>query len=440
MNKYILGDKLAPWLDRRLKNIFKTPDIIKAVDYQTWQHHFMQQRLGLGLWLALIAYFTFSLAQINNWLFHPQHFRLGWFVTQVIVQLGLLGGLVLLRTAIGRKYPGLIFLLLSWMVTLSPQIRVTLQGISQPSIIEWPLMFFSQATLLPICWPLHLVSQLGVLLYYFGSQILLNLPVVLPADWMTRDFMILYFFWICFICNLSVYLYDRLANSEFNSRKALVDAYDQVKLEQEKSEKLLLNILPYPIAERLKKDPKTIADDFTDAGVLFADIVGFTEISSKFSPTDLVQLLNGIFSRFDGLAEQHNLEKIKTIGDAYMVVSGLPLPREDYAEAIADIALDMQRTLQEFNQQHQQGFKIRIGIATGPVIAGVIGLKKFIYDLWGDTVNIASRMESHGIADEIQVTEETYMALCDRYVFEKRGKIPIKGKGEMTTYLLKGKR
>ncbi|CDM93960.1 MAG: adenylate/guanylate cyclase domain-containing protein [Limnospira sp. PMC 1291.21] len=441
MSKYTPGDRqLGPWLDRTMKQIFKAPDIIKAANYQTWQHSFMRQRLGLGLWLALIVYLTFSLSQIKNWLFYPQDFRLDWLITQVCVQLGVLVGLVLLRTAIGRQYPGLIFLLLSWMVTLSPQIRATFLGISQPAIIEWPLMFFSQATLLPICWWLHLISQLGVLLYYFGTQIILDLPVRLPVDWMTQDFLVLYFFWICVICNLSVYLYDRLAHSEFNSRKALVTAYEQVKQEQENSEKLLLNILPYPIAERLKQDPKTIADDFTDAGVLFADIVGFTEISTRFSPTDLVQLLNGIFSRFDGLAEQHGLEKIKTIGDAYMVVSGLPLPRDNYAEAIADMALDMQRTLREFNRQHQQGFKIRIGIATGPVIAGVIGLKKFIYDLWGDTVNIASRMESHGIADEIQVTEETYMALCDRYIFEKRGTIPIKGKGEMTTYLLKGKR
>ncbi|MFM6397395.1 adenylate/guanylate cyclase domain-containing protein, partial [Planktothrix sp.] len=168
--------------------------------------------------------------------------------------------------------------------------------------------------------------------------------------------------------------------------------------------------------------------------------VGFTELSGRFDPAELVNLLNQIFSEFDYLAELHGLEKIKTIGDAYMVVSGLPIPRDDYAEAMADMALDMQRTLKEFNAKTQQNFNIRIGIATGPVVAGVIGIKKFIYDLWGDTVNLASRMESHGITDEIQVTEATYLALKEQYKFEKRGTILVKGKGEMTTYLLKGKK
>ena len=173
---------------------------------------------------------------------------------------------------------------------------------------------------------------------------------------------------------------------------------------------------------------------------MFGDIVGFTELSGKIPPAELVQLLNQIFSQFDHLADQHGLEKIKTIDDAYTVVSGLPLPCQNYAEAIANMALDMRLTLEEFNQETGQHFQMRIGIATGPVIAGVIGLKKFIYDLWGDTVNIASRMESHGIANEIQVTEKTYRMLKNQYFFEKRGVIMIKGKGEMTTYLLKGKR
>lgn len=428
------------WLDRRLKPLFRSPDIIEAADYPTWRHHFMHRRLGLGLWLALIAYSTFSISQLNNLLFYPQQFRIEWLITQIVVEVGLIVGVVLLRSAIGRRRPELIFLLLSWLVTLSPQIRMTVLGLSQPAIVEWPLTFFSQATLVPVLWPLHLISQLGVLVYYFGSRIIFNLDVRFPADWMTQDFLVLYFFWICVICNLSVYLYDRLARSEFQSRRALERAYEQVKIEQERSETLLLNILPHPIAERLKQDRTTIADSFTHSGVLFADIVGFTELAGKFDPSQLVHLLNGIFSEFDALADRHNLEKIKTIGDAYMVVSGLPLPQDDYAEAIADMALDMQHALRDFNIKTNQDFKIRIGIATGPVIAGVIGLKKFIYDLWGDTVNIASRMESHGIADEIQVTEDTYEVLKDSYRFERRGAITIKGKGEMTTYLLKGKR
>lgn len=172
--------------------------------------------------------------------------------------------------------------------------------------------------------------------------------------------------------------------------------------------------------------------------VMFADIVGFTEISARRSPTELVELLNLIFSKFDQLSELHGLEKIKTIGDAYMVVGGLPVPHSDHAEAIAEMALDMQRGLSEFNTETGEALQIRIGINSGPVVAGVIGTKKFIYDLWGDTVNTASRMESHGIPGTIQLAASTYELLRDKYQFTARGPINIKGKGEMTTYLLTG--
>ncbi|WP_254175103.1 adenylate/guanylate cyclase domain-containing protein [Planktothrix pseudagardhii] len=432
--------EIGAFIQTNLKKFSSNLAPTKAQTYDDWRKHFLYQRLSLGFTLALISYFTFTLSQINNFFFDPDHFQPSWLATQVVAELGLIIGLVLLRTPLGMKYPGLMFLLLSWVVTITPQIRENLNGIATASIIEWPLMFFSQATLIPVYWPLHLISQLGVLIYYHGSQILFNLKLVLPAPWMTAEFLSLYLFWICLICNLSVYLYDRLARSEFKSRQALEKAYDLVKEEQERSESLLLNILPHSIAQRLKLQPSTIADSFTDAGVLFADIVGFTELSGQFNPAELVNLLNQIFSEFDHLAELHGLEKIKTIGDSYMVVSGLPIPHDDYAQAIAAMALDMQRTLKEFNVKTQQNFHIRIGIATGPVVAGVIGIKKFIYDLWGDTVNLASRMESHGLTDEIQVTETTYLALKEQYLFEKRGTILVKGKGEMTTYLLKGKK
>lgn len=432
--------EIGAFIQTNLKKFSSNLAPTKAQTYDDWRKHFIHQRLSLGFTLALISYFTFTISEVNNFFFNRDYFHPSWLATQVIVESGLILGLVILRTPLGIKYPGRMFLLFSWLVTITPQIRETLGGMARASIIEWPLMFFSQATLIPVYWPLHLISQLGVFVYYQGSQILFNLKVVLPADWMTANFLFLYLFWICLICNLSVYLYDRLARSEFKSRQALEKAYDQVKEEQERSESLLLNILPHSIAQRLKLQPSTIADSFTDAGVLFADIVGFTELSGQFNPAELVNLLNQIFSEFDHLAELHGLEKIKTIGDSYMVVSGLPIPHDDYAEAIADMALDMQRTLKEFNVKTQQNFHIRIGIATGPVVAGVIGIKKFIYDLWGDTVNLASRMESHGITDEIQVTETTYLALKEQYQFEKRGTILVKGKGEMTTYLLKGKK
>ncbi|MEG4247471.1 adenylate/guanylate cyclase domain-containing protein [Microcoleus sp. Pol10D4] len=211
-----------------------------------------------------------------------------------------------------------------------------------------------------------------------------------------------------------------------------------LRLEQEKSDRLLLNVLPQPIADRLKQDQSIIADTFAEVTVLFADIVGFTQISSQISPPQLVSLLNDIFSTFDRLAEKHGLEKIKTIGDAYMVVGGLPMPRSDHAEAIAQMAIDMQQAITNFSHTHNQDFSIRIGINTGPVVAGVIGIKKFIYDLWGDTVNTASRMESHGKPGCIQVTSAIYDILQDKYVFESRGAIEVKGKGQMNTYFLTG--
>ncbi|MFB2969597.1 adenylate/guanylate cyclase domain-containing protein [Aerosakkonema sp. BLCC-F183] len=219
-----------------------------------------------------------------------------------------------------------------------------------------------------------------------------------------------------------------------------LQAEAELRYQQEQTERLLLNILPQPIAERLKQEQSTIAENFGDVTVMFADIVGFTELSSLISPTELVEMLNIIFSKFDQLAEKHNLEKIKTIGDAYMVVGGLPVPRSDHAIAIAEMALDMQAALIQFSASTGKLFQMRIGINTGSVVAGVIGTKKFIYDLWGDTVNIASRMESHSLPGQIQVTEATYEYLCDRYLLEKRSEILVKGKGKMTTYFLVGRK
>lgn len=215
---------------------------------------------------------------------------------------------------------------------------------------------------------------------------------------------------------------------------------EALRYEQERTEELLLNILPSPIAERLKRAEIIIADSFAEVTVLFADLVNFTEMSAQISPIKLVDLLNKIFSVFDRLSEKHGLEKIKTIGDAYMVVGGLPTPRADHAEAIAQMALDMQQEISRFQREDGKSFSLRIGIHTGPVVAGVIGLKKFSYDLWGDTVNVASRMESQGVAGRIQVTDATYNYLKDKYLFIQRGVIYVKGKGEMISYWLVGKK
>ena len=214
----------------------------------------------------------------------------------------------------------------------------------------------------------------------------------------------------------------------------------RLQAEQNRSERLLLNILPPSIAERLKQDRGIIADSFVEVTALFADLVDFTQLTEQLPADRLVELLNQTFSCFDRLAEHHGLEKIKTIGDAYMAVAGLPDPQPHHAQMAAEMALDMQAALANLSQETDHSLEIRIGIHTGPAIAGVIGLKKFAYDLWGDTVNTASRMESQGVDGCIQVTESTYRSLKEDYCLEPRGQVAIKGKGEMTTYLLQGRK
>lgn len=214
---------------------------------------------------------------------------------------------------------------------------------------------------------------------------------------------------------------------------------ETTKFQKEQIEELLLNILPKPIADRLQDGQNIIADSFSDVSVLFADLVGFTNFASNKTATETVKVLNQIFSQFDQLSLQHGLEKIKTIGDAYMVVGGLPEPQENHAEAIAQMALDMQAAVASFNAKNNHSFSLRIGINIGGVVAGVIGLTKFSYDLWGDTVNVAHRMESNGISGKIQVTTAVYERLKDKFAFKMRGAIEIKGKGEMIVYLLLGR-
>ena len=215
--------------------------------------------------------------------------------------------------------------------------------------------------------------------------------------------------------------------------------YDQVVAEQKISERLLLNVLPHSVAERLKAGPGIIADSFPDVTVLFADIVGFTRLSEGMSPDKLVDLLDGVFTLFDGIVDRRGLEKIKTIGDAYMAVAGLPIAAADHAVRSAHAALDMMEALEVFNQESGHALQVRIGLHSGAVMAGVIGKRKFIYDLWGDAVNTASRMESHGVPSRVQVTEATRILLDQLFRLEERGPVEIKGKGELRTWLLLGR-
>lgn len=210
----------------------------------------------------------------------------------------------------------------------------------------------------------------------------------------------------------------------------------ELQAEKQTSERLLLNVLPAPIADRLKTGESLIVDRFENVSVLFADLVGFTNHAAQTSPEALVTMLNELFSTYDRLAEQHGLEKIKTIGDAYMVVAGIPQPVADHAIAIAHMAVDMITALESYAKRTGYDLGIRIGIHSGSVVAGVIGTKKFIYDLWGDTVNTASRMESTGLPGRIQVSEATQALLAGQFELEERGEIEVKGKGKMRTYLL----
>jgi adenylate cyclase len=215
-------------------------------------------------------------------------------------------------------------------------------------------------------------------------------------------------------------------------------AFADLAAEREKSERLLCNILPERIAERLKNGESTIADSFAEVSVLFADLKGFTEFSQRCDARHLVGLLDEIFSAFDRLARVHGVEKIKTIGDAYMAVAGLPVPRPDHADAVAAMALGMQSAFRDVMEARGLGLELRIGIHSGPVVAGVIGRHKFTYDLWGDTVNMASRMESHGEASRIHVSAATRGLLGDRFRFADRGEVTLKGKGVVRTHFLLG--
>ncbi len=210
--------------------------------------------------------------------------------------------------------------------------------------------------------------------------------------------------------------------------------------ERERADRLLNDILPRPIAEQLKRAPTSIAQAHHDVTIVFADIVDFTRMSATMSPTEVVDMLNRIFTAFDAIAKKHGLEKIKTIGDAYMAAAGVPLPRSDHAAAAARMALDMLEVASTIPMPAGRTLRLRIGINSGPVVAGVIGTTKFIYDLWGDAVNTASRMESLGAPGAIQVTSATRDALGDAFIVEERGVVEVKGKGPMTTWMLRGQR
>ncbi len=282
---------------------------------------------------------------------------------------------------------------------------------------------------------------LGVSIVLIYSLIAIEAQNLLATTAGRVDFQVACFFLVGATVTgiISGYFNEKRHRRDFLQRCLIEQQRAEAERLRHQSDRLLLNILPSEIASRLKENPQIIAEDFAQASVLFADIVNFTVLSSQMSPAAVVKMLNEVFSHFDELTEKYGLEKIKTIGDCYMVAAGVPIPRYDHAQALANLALD----IRAFSQSYQifgQPLQFRIGINSGPVTAGVIGRKKFIYDLWGDAVNTASRMESHGMGGTIQITQATYDLIQQEFDCQRRGSIEIKGKGKMNAYWLRQKR
>jgi guanylate cyclase len=317
-------------------------------------------------------------------------------------------------------------------LVLPALLQVSLGGfVASSGMILWAV--FTPLAALAL---LGLRRSVGWLLGFFAVLIALALldprlsrsPAALPTGFVIT-------FFVLNVMGLTLCAYLMLGyfvEQQDRARRAL-------EAERERSERLLLNVLPEPIAKRLKERTGVIAEHHDAVTVLFADLVGFTEQSSVMAPAELVALLDRIFSAFDRLADAEGLEKIKTIGDAYMAAAGVPERRQDHLEAVARTALAMRDEIAGMAARSGQGWlAVRIGIDTGPAVAGVIGRRKFIYDLWGDTVNTASRMESHGLAGQIQVTDRVATALGPAFSLRARGTIEVKGKGPMATFLLDG--
>ena len=321
-----------------------------------------------------------------------------------------------------------------------------------PFLLQWSLGGFAASGMVAL-WAL--TSPLGALLFhgtrqsipwfiaYFALAVFSGLidgflsPHALPIPGP-----VLVAFYVMNLTGLSITAY--LLTLYFADRReqalaALDREHRLLQAEQDRSERLLLNVLPAPIAARLKQEPGVIADALNDVTILFADIVGFTGLSERVPPEQMVPCLNDVFSAFDRLAERYGLEKIRTIGDSYMAAGGVPLPRTGHAEAAAEMALEMLKVMADCKAPNGEPLHVRIGINTGPVVGAVIGLNKFIYDVYGDAVNTASRMESQGVPGHIQVGPSTYERLRGRYLFEERQRFLVKGKGEMVTYLLLGR-
>ena len=406
------------------------PSEAQFASYQAWRRQFVHQRLRLALGLAFTYFVGYTSILIVDAVWTGVFLPIR--IAKHILAIATVAiGYQWLQGASGRRHPRLALVLLFVAVCVLTNFPNQFDQPVPPDLKGWNLIFFGLATVMPFHWRLYLACQwIAGYGYYFAINALLGQPLF-PQDSHHPGLLLFDMAWISFLATLVAYLYERLSKMQFRT-------YRTLRQERRRSQRLLLSILPAPIADRLLAKQETIADRFDDVAVLFADLVNFTQLGSSVPPDRLVSLLNDIFSTFDRLAQRYDVEKIKTIGDAYMAVAGVPTRRANRAAATADLALAMLDAVEQFNQETGHQLQLRVGIHTGPVVAGVIGLNKFSYDLWGDTVNVASRMESHGLPGCIQVTATVYETLRSRYRFERRGEIPVKGKGMTETYWLLG--
>lgn len=328
-------------------------------------------------------------------------------------------------TTVANMVTGLACIFLGYVVLNTPML--TLGGLL--ITMMYAAAFFRLRTLAALWATLPYALVMSALLFID--------PSTSPADISVMSFLL-------FVSELTtlaaVYVNDNSSRRAFIQRRIIDLQAKELVEERAKSDRLLLNVLPAAIVTRLRQRQEIIAEAYPDVTILFSDVVGFTPLSDKMAPAELVTMLNRLFTQFDELAAKHGLEKIKTIGDAYMAASGVPLENTDHANAAAEMALGMMRVVEELNRDAGLSLKMRIGLNTGSVIAGVIGKQKFSYDLWGDAVNTAARMESHGVAGQVQLSDATKNRLDARFEIEDRGLVDIKGKGQMHTWLLRGKR
>ena len=423
----------APKLDR-VDATFEDADLERAFQKESFELS-VRRYVRFSVPLAFIAFWAYG---VHDLLVIPEVHVTAWLIRYAIS--GPLGALLIGFTFRNRRWE-------------HHQPAMLVFGLTVNTVVLWiaalspPAGFFIYAgfaviflTLGPFLARMNVRTQVVYTLLTLG---LYNLFDVLEAHAqpMYRLSLNLTLFTLGAIGTLAARQLELQARLAFVQRRVIRDQMAALEVERHRSESRLLNVLPRRIAERLKNEPDiTIAERFQSATVLFSDIVGFTELSARLAPDEIVRRLDEVFTRFDVIAEQLDLEKIKTIGDAYMVAGGVPARRDDHAAAVCEMALRMRDTLAELAPRMAESIDVRIGVHTGPVVAGVIGKKKFIYDVWGDTVNTVSRMESHGVPGSIQVSEATYDATKDAFVYERRGAIPVKGKGEMTTYFLLGRR